>query len=94
MTEPCLSLCVLGVLAQERFLSPRLGSIPSRNHDLLLRPDRHAGGASRYSAGVFESYKDPIPCRIKRNIAIPLDEDPKGRRRIGVDLRGHNRTNR
>ena len=53
----------------------------------LLRPHRNACRASCHSAAVLEAHKDPVQCRIKRDVATALDKDPEGRRRVGVDRR-------
>ena len=75
------------------FLSCILSNFRSSSKD-LLRPHCYAGGASRYSAAVFEPNKDPIPGGIEGHVAVALNKDPEGRRRVGVDLRRHGRTNR
>ena len=79
-------------------LSPRLkvsvrkfGKLPSLQD--LLRSNRNAGGASYYTAGVLEAHKNPVRGGIKRHGAVALNKDPKGRCRVGVDLRGDTGTN-
>jgi len=59
-----------------------------------LCPHGHAGRATGHIGAVFESHKDPVRCGIKWHVAVALDKDPKGRRRVGVDLRGHTGTDR
>ena len=49
---------------------------------MSLRPHRHAGCATRHSAAVFETYKDPVPCRIKGTVSLPWTKIPK----VGVAL--------
>src|SRR5262245_42977290 len=59
-----------------------------------LCPHRHTGGPPRYAACIFKTHKDPVRCRIKRDVTIALGKDSERRRRIGSDLRSHSGTNR
>ena len=51
-------------------------------------PDRHAGGAPGYSAGIFEPHKDAVRRWIKGHVPVAPDEDAESGHGVGVDQRG------
>jgi hypothetical protein len=78
------------MFVQDALCSERLSF--GRHGQPLLRPYRHAGRTTRHSTAVFRPHKDPVRRRIKRHITVALHKDRKGRCGVGVDLRGHTRT--